>query len=111
MKGKHPYGFYRFGLDVVLFLEPLNCGHSRLSPAANGLRFKILIGDLPFFPQVFPSLQWTYLTALGMALIALFGLGAFLGHVSRRNVVIYGLRTVIAGVISILISLLLGGSP
>ena len=64
-----------------------------------------------FFPQVFPSLQWTYLTALGMALIALFGLGAFLGHVSRRNVVIYGLRTVIAGGISILISLLLGGSP
>ena len=64
-----------------------------------------------FFPQIFPSLRWTYLTSLALALMALFGLGAFLGHVSRRNVAIYGLRTVIAGGISIVISLLLGGSP
>jgi predicted membrane protein (TIGR00267 family) len=64
-----------------------------------------------FFPQIFPSLRWTYLTALALALVALFGLGAFLGHVSRRNVAVYGLRTVIAGGISIVISLLLGGSP
>jgi predicted membrane protein (TIGR00267 family) len=65
----------------------------------------------PFFvPQLFPSIQWTYLTALAMALIALFGLGVFLGRVSRRNVVIYGMRTVVAGVISIIISLLLGAS-
>ena len=66
---------------------------------------------VPFFvPQLFPTLRWTYLTALGLALLALFGLGAFLGHVSRRNVAIYGLRTVIAGGISIVISLLLGHS-
>ncbi len=66
---------------------------------------------VPFFvPQLFPTLRWTYLTALGLALLALFGLGAFLGHVSRRNVAIYGLRTVIAGGISIAISLLLGHS-
>jgi predicted membrane protein (TIGR00267 family) len=71
-----------------------------------------LVVLIPFFvPQLFPSLRWTYLTALALALIALFGLGAFLGHVSRRNVAIYGLRTVIAGGISIVISLLLGGSP
>jgi predicted membrane protein (TIGR00267 family) len=71
-----------------------------------------LVVLIPFFvPQLFPSLRWTYLTALALALMALFGLGAFLGHVSRRNVAIYGLRTVIAGGISIVISLLLGGSP
>ena len=64
-----------------------------------------------FFPQLFPSLRWTYLTAIALALISLFGLGAFLGHISRRNIAIYGLRTVIAGGISIVISLLLGGSP
>jgi VIT1/CCC1 family predicted Fe2+/Mn2+ transporter len=58
-----------------------------------------------FVPQLFPSLRWTYLTALSLAL---FGLGAFLGHVSRRRVAVYGLRTVIAGGISIVISLLLG---
>ncbi len=71
-----------------------------------------LIVLIPFFvPHLFPSLRWTYLTALCLALIALFALGVFLGHISRRNVAIYGLRTVIAGGISILISLLLGGSP
>ncbi len=71
-----------------------------------------LIVLIPFFvPQIFPSLRWTYLTAITLALISLFSLGAFLGHISRRNIAIYGLRTVIAGGISIVISLLLGGSP
>jgi predicted membrane protein (TIGR00267 family) len=66
----------------------------------------------PFFvPQLFPSLRWTYFTAIGLALITLFSLGAFLGHISKRNIAIYGLRTVIAGGISIVISLLLGGEP
>ena len=64
-----------------------------------------------FFPQLFPSIRWTYFTAIGLAMISLFGLGAFLGHISRRNIAIYGLRTVVAGVISIVISLLLGGTP
>lgn len=68
-----------------------------------------LVVLIPFFvPQLFPTLRWTYLAALGLALLVLFGLGAFLGHISRRNVAIYGLRTVIAGGISIVISLLLG---
>jgi predicted membrane protein (TIGR00267 family) len=70
-----------------------------------------LFALLPFFvPQLFPSMRWTYITAIGLALLALFGLGAFLGRVSRRNVALYGLRTVIAGGISIGISLLLGHS-
>lgn len=65
---------------------------------------------VPFFvPQLFPTLQWTYLSALALALVALFGLGAFLGHISRQNIAIYGVRTVVAGAISIGISLLLGG--
>lgn len=71
-----------------------------------------LIVLIPFFvPQLFPSLRWTYITSIALALISLFGLGAFLGHISRRNIAIYGLRTVIAGGISIVISLLLGGTP
>jgi predicted membrane protein (TIGR00267 family) len=70
-----------------------------------------LIVLIPFFvPQLFPTLQWTYITALGLAMAALFGLGAFLGRVSRQNIAIYGFRTVIAGAISIVISLLLGSS-
>lgn len=71
-----------------------------------------LVVLIPFFvPQLFPSLRWTYLTAIALALIFLFSLGAFLGHISRKNIAIYGFRTVIAGGISIVISLLLGGSP
>lgn len=68
-----------------------------------------LIVLIPFFiPHVFPSMDFTYLVAIGFALAALFGLGAFLGRISRRNIFLYGLRTVVAGIISIGISLLLG---
>ncbi len=65
----------------------------------------------PFFiPQVFPSMDLTYITAIGLALVTLFALGAFLGRISRRNILVYGMRTVVAGIISIAISLLLGAS-
>lgn len=71
-----------------------------------------LIVLIPFFiPQLFPSMQFIYLSAIALALVVLFALGVFLGRVSRRNIVRYGLQTVIAGVISIAISLLLGGEP
>lgn len=71
-----------------------------------------LIVLLPFFlAQLFPAIRWVYLTALGLSLLTLFGLGVFLGRVSRQNVILYGIRTVIAGGISIVISLLLGESP
>jgi predicted membrane protein (TIGR00267 family) len=64
---------------------------------------------IPFFVVgLFPNITWAYYTALAMALLTLFGLGLFLGRVSRGNLVLYGARTVVAGLISILISLLLG---
>ena len=70
-----------------------------------------LIVLIPFFvPQLFPSMDLTYFTAIGLALVTLFALGAFLGRISRRNILVYGLRTVVAGIISIAISLLLGAS-
>jgi predicted membrane protein (TIGR00267 family) len=66
---------------------------------------------IPFFiPRVFPDILWAYGVALGLGLAALFGLGVFLGVISRQNVALYGLRTVVAGGIAIVISLLLGGS-
>ena len=43
-----------------------------------------------------------------MALLTLFSLGLFLGHISRGNLILYGVRTVVAGLVSILISFLLG---
>lgn len=44
----------------------------------------------------------------GSALVTLFGLGLFLGHTSQENILFYGVKTVIAGIVSIAISLLLG---
>jgi predicted membrane protein (TIGR00267 family) len=65
---------------------------------------------LPFFvPHLFPSFEWVYALAIGIAMIALFALGGFLGYISRRNIILYGLRTLVAGIVSIVISLLLGG--
>lgn len=63
----------------------------------------------PFFAfGIFPSITWVYYTSLGMALLTLFALGLFLGHISHENLILYGAKTIIAGVISIIISLLLG---
>jgi predicted membrane protein (TIGR00267 family) len=65
---------------------------------------------MPFFvADLFPVMEWVYGTALGLAMVALFSLGGFLGYISRQNMILYGLRTLVAGVVSIGISLLLGG--
>lgn len=67
-----------------------------------------LIVLIPFFAAgLFPVVTWAYYTSLGMALLTLFGLGLFLGHISRGNLILYGVRTVVAGLVSILISFLL----
>lgn len=69
-----------------------------------------LIVLTPFFvPGLFPSINFVYYTALGLALITLFGLGLFLGQVSKGNMLLFGIRTVVAGIVSIVISYLLVG--
>jgi predicted membrane protein (TIGR00267 family) len=69
-----------------------------------------LIVLIPFFTAgLFPAITWVYYSSLGMAMLTLFGLGLFLGRVSQGNLMSYGIRTVIAGVLSIVISFLLGG--
>lgn len=63
---------------------------------------------IPFFCVGFlPDIAVSYYLALGIALLALFGLGGFLGRVSRENVGLFGLRMVAAGIVSILLSWLL----
>ena len=67
-----------------------------------------LIVLIPFFTAaLFSSIIWVYYTSLGIALLMLFGLGLFLGHISRGNLITFGIKTVIAGLVSISISLLL----
>ena len=69
-----------------------------------------LVALIPFFVAgLFPAITWVYYTSLGMALLTLFGLGLFLGNISRENLIIYGFKTLIAGAASMLISYLLGG--
>lgn len=68
-----------------------------------------LIILIPFFiVNLLPSIQWAYFASLIGALLALFGLGVFLGNISRENLLISGFKTVFAGVLSILIGILLG---
>jgi predicted membrane protein (TIGR00267 family) len=68
-----------------------------------------LIVLLPFFAAVrFEDLTWAYYTSLGLALLTLFSLGLFLGRISQGRMIIYGLKTVLAGVVSIVISFFLG---
>lgn len=62
-----------------------------------------------FFSTLFQNIFHVYYTALGAALMALFALGIWLGHVAKENLVIYGLKTLLAGVVSILIGSLLNG--
>jgi VIT1/CCC1 family predicted Fe2+/Mn2+ transporter len=40
-------------------------------------------------------------------MVALFGLGMFLGQISGRSLLSYGLRTVVAGVVAILVNAVL----
>ena len=62
-----------------------------------------------FLSNLIGSVEVSYLLSLALSLLTLFGLGVFLGRISKRNVVIYGLRTLVAGVVSIALSFLLGG--
>jgi predicted membrane protein (TIGR00267 family) len=65
---------------------------------------------IPFFiSSVFPNIQTVYYTALGGALVTLFALGIFLGSISKDNLLISGIKTLIAGIVSIIISSMLNG--
>ena len=60
-----------------------------------------------FFSSQFPNIRYVYFTALGAGLVALFALGVWLGHVAKENLAVYGLKTLLAGLVSILIGSLL----
>lgn len=63
-----------------------------------------------FAAGLFRDVLVSYALSLIVALAALFGLGMFLGHISRRGLLGYGLRTVMAGLVSIALSFLLGAA-
>jgi len=61
-----------------------------------------------FVARATGAVTLAYLLSMIVALVALFALGMFLGRTSGAGMVRYGVRTVIAGVVSILLSFLLG---
>ena len=60
-----------------------------------------------FFAPLMNNVLVGYALCLTVALASLFGLGAFLGAISGASIVRYGLRIVVAGVVSIVPSFLL----
>lgn len=67
-----------------------------------------LIVLIPFFlAPLISDILFSYVLSLVVALVSLFVLGMFLGYVSGRNLLSYGLRTVVAGVVAVVINALL----
>jgi predicted membrane protein (TIGR00267 family) len=67
-----------------------------------------LIVLVPFlFAPLINNIDVSYTLSMIVALIGLFGLGMFLGRISGRSLVGYGLRTVVAGIVAIVINALL----
>ena len=60
-----------------------------------------------FFVPLIGSIILGYVLSLAVALVGLFGLGMFLGRISGRGLVGYGWRTVVAGIVAIVINALL----
>jgi predicted membrane protein (TIGR00267 family) len=67
-----------------------------------------LVVVVPFFlGSILPSIWYAYYAAIALALLALFGLGIYLGRLSKRNLLMSGLRTALAGVVCMGLSYLL----
>ena len=60
-----------------------------------------------FFAPLLPSIDYAFYASLGMALLALFGLGVYLAGISKENKIIYGTKTAIAGVVCMGLTLLM----
>jgi predicted membrane protein (TIGR00267 family) len=68
-----------------------------------------LVVLLPFFfSALLADVLLSYYASLAMALVVLFALGAFLGKVSKQNLIVSGAKMIGAGVVSILLSYFLG---
>jgi predicted membrane protein (TIGR00267 family) len=60
-----------------------------------------------FFAALLPAVSYAYYASIGMALLALFALGIYLGNISKQNLILSGLRTCVAGVVCMALSYVL----
>ncbi len=80
-----------------------------LSPLLAALTVLLPFIIIQLWPALIGSITYAYYLSLSLSLVTLFGLGVFLGRISRQNWWLFGLKTIMAGIFSILISYLLGG--
>jgi len=78
-----------------------------LSPFVSSLIVLIPMFIAPLIGNILVS----YALSIAVALVSLFGLGMFLGHISGRSLIGYGLRTTVAGIVAIVINALLPTEP
>lgn len=81
-----------------------------LVAAVDGLSpfLSALLVVVPFFmAPLLPSVAYAYYASIAMALLALFGLGIYLGRISKENLIMSGFKTTIAGVVCMTLSYLL----
>jgi predicted membrane protein (TIGR00267 family) len=71
----------------------------------------LLAGMMVLLPFIFGSLwgdiTYAYFAGLALALVVLFGLGAFLATVARENILRAGVRMILAGAVCVGVTLLL----
>lgn len=86
---------------------------SRVSALVNGLSPVVtaLIPIIPFFFGKYLSINLCYYLAFGISLIMLFGIGLFLGKISKARLIISGLKMLLAGIACVALSLVLNLIP
>jgi predicted membrane protein (TIGR00267 family) len=69
-----------------------------------------LISLLPFFLMLYGLVVIgnAYIISFALTLVTLFVLGMYLGKIAKENALLYGLQTLVAGIITVAIALLLG---
>ncbi|MGD8566284.1 MAG: VIT1/CCC1 transporter family protein [Candidatus Bathyarchaeota archaeon] len=99
-----------------------NLHDSVLNEASSFVSFyaAIVDGGSPILTAIFSLLPFilalgnlieiwnAYILSFILTLITLFSLGMYLGKIARENVILYGVQTLAAGIITVVIALLLG---
>jgi len=61
-----------------------------------------LVIIMPFlFVSLLPNIDFAYTISLVLAMVSLFGLGVYLAQISHRGKIWFGIRAMIAGIVSI----------
>ena len=97
-----------YGLEETVISRAQRFATIALS-AVNGFSPAVMafIPLLPFIIGRNIPIEYCYWTGFGLAFLILFGMGIFLGRISRTNLVISGLKMLIAGGVCVGLSLLL----